>query len=61
MNSEIERSKIFEDAMVKYEMAKRDYPYVDHGPEPDHKNYGIGEWLAGQIAARVRREIGRKS
>ena len=56
--------KEFEDALTRWIKAQKEYPSLDHGPQPNPKDYGFKTfhelWEASKIIDRVKREMARE-
>lgn len=55
----LERINLFEERYMAWFKATRDYREIKHGEPPDHKAFGLDDWLAKQIKSRVEKEVSR--
>jgi hypothetical protein len=53
----------YEEALTRWHSARKNFPSLDHGPEPKPEDFHfktIGDlWLAGNIRDRLEREMKR--
>lgn len=59
MTTTTQALNLYKADVLKWFIAKRDYPYLEH-PEPEPINYNLSSWTANKVKEEVRKDVERK-